>query len=117
MIQSKQRRTYLSLHSCFYFSGVSKLKLMDVASPVAAPDASPSATVLLAMATISPPRGEEACRVAGDGVLECQQAVPLVGYAARRTSCVITSGWLGLLLCFQRGDEQEAAEQRHEHGS
>ena len=55
MLQSKQRRTYLSLHSCFYFSGVSKSKLMDVASPVAAPDASPSATVLLAVATISLP--------------------------------------------------------------
>jgi len=85
---------------------------MDVTSPVAAPDASPSATVLLAVATISPPRGEEACRVAGDGVLECQQGVPLVGYAARRTSCVITSGWLGLLLCFQRGDEQAGKQQQ-----
>ena len=85
---------------------------MDVTSPVAAPDASPSATVLLAVATISPPRGEEACKVAGDGVLECQQGVPLVWYAARARS-VTTGGWLELL----RGEEQAAAAEQHEHGS
>ena len=115
MIQSKQRRTYLADQFCL--EGASKTKLVDVASSVAAPDASPPAAVLLVVATVSPPRAEDACGVAGDTMLECQQGVPLVWYAARRTSCVITSGWLGLLLCFQRGDEQEAAEERHELGS
>jgi hypothetical protein len=56
MIQSKQR-TYLAIHSCFYFIGVGvwESKLMDMASLVAAPDACPLAAVLLAVASISPP--------------------------------------------------------------
>ncbi|XP_066333233.1 uncharacterized protein [Miscanthus floridulus] len=55
-------------------------------------------TVLLAVITVSLPRVEAACRVPGDTLLECQQGVPLVRYAARTLS-VTTGGWLGLLLC------------------
>ena len=111
MIQSKQRRTYLADQFCL--EGASKTKLVDVASSVTAPDASPVATVLLVVATVSPPRAEDAARVAGDAVLECQQGVPLVWYAARARS-VTTGGWLLLLL---RGEEQAAAAEQHEHGS
>ena len=110
MIQSKQRRTYLADQFCL--EGASKTKLVDVASSVAAPDASPPAAVLLVVATVSPPRAEDAVRVAGDAVLECQQGVPLVWYAARARS-VTTGGWLELL----RGEEQAAAAEQHEHGS
>jgi len=91
------------------------LKLEDVACPVAAPDASPPAAVLLA---VSPPRVEEACRVTGDAVLECQQGIPLVRYAARARS-VSTGGWLELLLlmCMRGKEQAAAAPEQHEHGT
>ena len=103
MIQSKQRRTYLADQIMSEGPSTSKSKLVDVASSVAAPDASPPAAVLLVVATVSPPRAEDAARVAGDAVLECQQGVPLVWYGARTLS-VTTGGWLGLLLCM-RGEQ------------
>ena len=86
MLQSKQRGTYLTNKSCSTVNdvviGVTKSKLEDMACAVAAPDASPSATVLLAVAMIwLLPQVEDACRVAGDAVLEGQQGVPLVWYA------------------------------------
>ena len=110
MIQSKQTRTYLADLICLEVAScASKSKLVDVASSVAAP-----AAVLLVVATVSPPRAEDAARVAGDAVLECQQGVPLVWYAARARS-VTTGGWLELLLL--RSEEQAAAAEQHEHGS
>jgi len=64
-----------------------------VAGPGATPDASPSATVLLAVAMIwLLPQVEDACRVAGDAVLEGQQGVPLVWYAGRAGIGVGMSG-------------------------
>ena len=51
-----------------------------MAAPVAAPDASPPATVLLTV--ISTPRGKEVAGVAGDASLELQLGVPLVRQAA-----------------------------------
>ena len=114
MIQSKQRRTYLAGQIWWEGASTSKSKLVDVASSVAAPDASPLAAVLLVVATVSPPRAEDAATVAGDAVLECQQGVPLVWYAARARS-VTTGSWLELLLL--RGEEQAAAAEQHEHGS
>ena len=117
MIQSKQGRTYLAGQIWSEGVSTSKSKLVDVASSVAAPDASPPAAVLLVVATVSPPRAEDAARVAGDAVLECQQGVPLVWYAARARS-VTTGGWLELLLLLLlRGEEQAAAAEQHEHGS
>jgi len=86
MFQSKQRRTYLANQSC---SGAWKSKLLDVASLVAAPDASPLAAILLAVATISPPRAEKPCRVASDAVLEGQQCVPLVRDRRQLTLAVL----------------------------
>ena len=113
MFQRKQRRTYLANQS--FSAGVAKSKLVDVASPVAAPDASPPAAILLAVATISPPRAEEPCRVAGDAVLEGQQCIPLVREAAYALS-VTTSRWLGLLL--GRGEEEAAGDdEQHENRS
>jgi hypothetical protein len=114
MIQRKQRRTYLAHQS--FSAGVAKSKLVDVASPVAAPDASPPAAILLAVATISPPRAEEPCRVAGDVVLEGQQCVPLVREAAHARS-VTTSWWLGLLLGMRGEEEAAGDDEQHENRS
>ena len=115
ILQRKQGRTYLAGQIWSEGVSTSKSKLVDVASSVAASDASPPAAVLLVVATVSPPRAEDAVRVAGDAVLECQQGVPLVWYAARARS-VTTGGWLELLLLL-RGEEQAAAAEQHEHGS
>ena len=119
MIQSKQTRTYLADLICLEVAScASKSKLVDVASSVAAPDASPPAAVLLVVATVSPPRAEDAATVAGDAVLECQQGVPLVWYAARARS-VTTGGWLELLLlmCMRGKEQAAAAPEQHEHGT
>jgi len=122
MLQSKQGTTYLANQGCGVtvdvVVGVAEPKLDDMAGTVAAPDASPPAAVLLVVATVSPPRAEDAARVAGDAVLECQQGVPLVWYAARARS-VTTGGWLELLLLLLllRGEEHAAAAEQHEHGS
>ena len=112
MFQSKQRRTYLTNQICFKF-GAAKSKLVDVASPVAAPDATPPAAVRL---TFLPPRVEESCLIAGDATLECQQCVPLVRQTARAPSGVTTSGWLGLLLlCMRREEEAAGDDEQNEH--
>ena len=104
MLQSKQRGTYLTNKSCSTVNdvviGVTKSKLEDMACAVAAPDASPSATVLLAVAMIwLLPQVEDACRVAGDAVLEGQQGVPLVWYA----------GCAGIGVGMSGHEEEEAA--------
>jgi len=104
VLQSKQRGTYLTNKSCSTVNdvviGVTKSKLEDMACAVAAPDASPSATVLLAVAMIwLLPQVEDACRVAGDAVLEGQQGVPLVWYA----------GCAGIGVGMSGHEEEEAA--------
>ena len=104
MLQSKQRGTYLTNKSRSTVNdvviGVTKSKLEDMACAVAAPDASPSATVLLAVAMIwLLPLVEDACRVAGDAVLEGQQGVPLVWYA----------GCAGIGVGMNGPEEDEAA--------
>jgi len=104
VLQSKQRGTYLTNKSCSTVNdvviGVTKSKLEDMACAVAARDASPSATVLLAVAMIwLLPQVEDACRVAGDAVLEGQQGVPLVWYA----------GCAGIGVGMSGHEEEEAA--------
>lgn len=72
MLQRKQRGTYQSYHTVsdeahaiIIKLGLPKLKLDDMAGPVAAPDASPLATVVA-----SPPKLELAHRVIRNAVLE-----------------------------------------------
>ena len=74
-------------------------------SLVAASDPNPPAAVLVTVATISPPRVEEACWIPVDAMLESQQGVPLVRQAAR-TRSVATSGWMGLVLRLDGEEEQ-----------
>ena len=79
-----------------------------MASLVAAPDPNPPAAVLLAVATVSPPRVEEACGIAGDAMLESQQGVPLVRQAARSRSVATSGGcWLGRLVLRVHGEEEQ----------
>jgi hypothetical protein len=56
------------------------MKPDDMAGPLAAPDASPLAAVLVSAGL--PPRGEESSRVACDALFELQQGDPLVCQAA-----------------------------------
>jgi hypothetical protein len=77
VLQSKQIWTYLADQTCcipwkkFKIQVTTQSKLPDVSSLGAAPDASPLATILLAMAILLP-RVEKACRITGDALLEGQ---------------------------------------------
>lgn len=83
----------------------------------AALDASPPATVLLALAT-ELPGVEEACRVAGDALLEGQQSIPLVRYDAGWAVDTLMSWLISLLDRMGRGlhghGEEAAGDDRDE---
>ena len=88
MIQREQGTTYLSDQCCI--DVITKLKLVDMAGPVAAPDASPPAAVSLAILW---PRGKDFHGITADATFEGQQGIAFVRYAAC-TSC--SFAWLKL---------------------
>lgn len=90
MLQRDQRMAYLANQTCSNVGViVSEVELDDMAGEVAAPDASPLATILFQQLIIiiiivasSLPGGEEACRILDDAFLERQQSVSLPRFAA-----------------------------------
>lgn len=89
---------------------ITKLKLEDMAGPVAAQDASPAAAVSIFL-----PRGKQVHGVTADAMFEGQQGVPLVWFAA----CA-SSSWLEPLQrsgCQELGsqdvEEQELCRKMH----
>jgi len=72
-----------------------------MASPVAAPNASPPAAVSVIL-----PSGKEVHGIAADAMFKGQQGVPFVRYAAC-TICSCTSGWpkLQRIGCQDRGQK------------
>jgi len=121
MFQIKQRRTYLADQACeiLLLVVVAEKKLEDMAGPVAAPDASPPAAVLLVEAASSLPRCEDACRVLGDALLEGEQRIPLVPDAAcpNIVGVGVTKTWwlLGLMWLLRIGKAaRRCRDEQHE---